>query len=58
MAEYVIYGPASGNKNVLKTQLAAKYAGVQYSQPPFTMGQTNKTPEFLAKNPNGKVRLL
>ena len=55
MAEFVLWGTAKGNKNVLKGELAAKYAGVQLSRPPFEMGKTNKTPEFLAKNPNGKV---
>jgi len=35
--------------------IAAKYVGVSIETPDFNMGVDNKTPEFLAKNPLGKV---
>ena len=50
-----LYGP-TGRSNRVKA--VAGWSGVQLEQPPFTMGVTNKTPEFLAKNPFGKVPLL
>jgi len=44
---------------VFKAQIAGKYAGVEVDTTPnFVMGETNKTPEFLALNPNGKVPTL
>lgn len=44
------------NKNTYKALIAAKYAGVQIDVPDtFEFGKTNKTPEFLKLNPNGKV---
>ena len=44
------------NKNTYKTLIAAKYAGASVNLASgFEMGKTNKTPEFLKMNPNGKV---
>lgn len=44
-----------------KVLIAAQYSGASLrvvSEPPeFVLGETNKTPEFLAKFPLGKVRL-
>lgn len=40
-----------------KVQLVAALCGVPTEMPPFTFGVTNKTPEFLAMNPLGKVRV-
>ena len=45
-----------GSARAGKALIAGEYAGVKLSCPPFTMGTTNKTPEFLAINPFGKVR--
>ena len=42
----------------LKTVIAAKYAGVDVALPHFELGKDNKTPEFLAKNPVGKIPVL
>ena len=43
-----------------KVLIAAQYSGVSVrvvSEPPeFVLGETNRTPEFLAKFPLGKVR--
>ena len=42
-----------------KALIAAQYAGVSVEVPqPFTMGVDDKSPEFLAKSPTGKVPLL
>ena len=38
--------------------IAAEYNGVNINVPEFAMGTENKTPEFLAMNPNGKVPTL
>ena len=47
-----------GNKNTFKSLIAAKYAGVELTIPEgFEFGKTNRTPEFLKQNPNGKVRI-
>jgi len=46
------------NKNAYKALIAAEMVGVPLEVPPFKMGQDNKTPEFLARNPHGKVPLL
>ncbi|XRB00537.1 elongation factor 1-gamma [Pycnococcus provasolii] len=46
-------------KNAAKSLVAAQLVGVKIELPPFQMGVTNKTPEFLAKkNPHGKVPVL
>jgi elongation factor 1-gamma len=48
-----------GNKNANKALIAAQYVGVDIEVPSdFQMGVTNKTPEFLKLNPNGKVPTL
>jgi Glutathione S-transferase, N-terminal domain len=45
------------NKNAYKALIAAQYVGVDLDVPSdFQMGVTNKTPEFLKLNPNGKVK--
>ncbi len=44
-----------GNKNAWKAQIAAEYVGVKLDVPAFEMGKTNKSPQFLKLNPNGKV---
>ena len=47
------------NFRACKVLIAAQYSGVEVkvvSEPPeFQLGVTNKTPEFLAKFPLGKV---
>lgn len=44
------------SKNAYKALIAAQYVGVDIEVPSgFQMGVTNKTPEFLKLNPNGKV---
>ena len=48
-----------GNKNANKALIAAQYVGVDIEVPSdFQMGVTNKSPEFLKLNPNGKVGAL
>ena len=47
-----------GNSNAFKALIAAEYNGLVIEQPEFEMGKDNKTPEFLAKNPHGKARVL
>ncbi|KAK9908313.1 hypothetical protein WJX75_005835 [Coccomyxa subellipsoidea] len=47
-----------GNKNAWKAQIAAEYVGVKLDIPAFEMGKTNKSPQFLKLNPNGKVPVL
>jgi len=54
---YVIYTYEAGT-NAAKSQIAALYGGITIDQAPFTWAVTNKTPEFLKKNPNGEVPLL
>lgn len=44
------------NKNAWKALIAAEYVGAKIEVPAFEMGKTNKSPEFLKLNPNGKVR--
>ncbi|CAL5228080.1 g11148 [Coccomyxa viridis] len=46
------------NKNAWKALIAAEYVGAKIEVPAFEMGKTNKTPEFLKLNPNGKVPTL
>lgn len=46
------------NPRVFKALIAAKYAGILIETPTFNFGVDNKTPEFLAKNPLGKVPVL
>ena len=43
------------NDRVHKVLIAAKYNGLTIEVPQFSMGIENKTPEYLAKFPMGKV---
>ncbi len=43
------------NKNAWKALIAAEYVGAKIEVLAFEMGKTNKTPEFLKLNFNGKV---
>eukprot|EP01111_Echinosteliopsis_oligospora_P019082 TRINITY_DN9044_c0_g1_i1.p1 TRINITY_DN9044_c0_g1~~TRINITY_DN9044_c0_g1_i1.p1 ORF type:complete len:247 (+),score=48.05 TRINITY_DN9044_c0_g1_i1:87-743(+) len=49
-----------GNRNMDKALIAAKFGkgDLKFETPPFAMMTDNKTPEFLAKNPVGKVPVL
>eukprot|EP01051_Picozoa_sp_SAG22_P001662 SAG22_NODE_68_length_22846_cov_32.458258_5_plen_146_part_00 len=48
-----------GNPRANKALIAAQYNGVEVKIPAdFVMGESNKTPEFLALNPLGKVPCL
>jgi len=47
-----------GNFRAFKALIAAQYNGVDVEVPEFKMMEDNQTPEFLAKNPLGKVPLL
>jgi elongation factor 1-gamma len=47
-----------GGARTLKLQVIANYAGVELEIPQFTMGESNKTPEFLKMNPMGRVPVL
>jgi len=47
------------NKNVFKALIAAEYSDVKVDLvKDFQMGVSNKTPEFLKKNPLGKISVL
>jgi len=46
------------NYRAWKALIAAEYNGVRIEVPEFNMGKDNKTPEFLAKAPLGKVPVL
>jgi hypothetical protein len=53
----VIHAPVGNKKNVFKALIAAEYVGVKIElTPSFEIGVTNKTPEFLAFSPLGKVQ--
>lgn len=47
-----------GNARAFKALIAAEYNGVTIEVPDFEWGVTNKSEEFLAKNPVGKVPVL
>jgi elongation factor 1-gamma len=47
-----------GNFRAFKALIAAEYNGVDVEVPEFKMMEDNKTPEFLAKSPLGKVPVL
>ena len=54
-----IFHAGKTNKNSYKTLIAAEYSGVKVELAPnFTMGVSNKTPEFLKMNPIGKVYIV
>jgi len=46
------------NPRVWKSLIAAEYVGIQIEYPPFNIGVDNKSKEFLAKFPVGKVPVL
>jgi elongation factor 1-gamma len=46
------------NSRAKKCLVVAKYVNVEVDFAVFTMGETNKTPDFLRMNPNGKVPVL
>jgi len=47
-----------GNPRAFKVLIAAEYHEIEIKIPPFEMGKDNKTKNFLAKNPLGKVPVL
>jgi glutathione S-transferase len=53
MEGFKLYGFGARAHKVLA---AANWAGVPIETLPFNMGVTNKTPEYLATCPTGKVR--
>jgi len=55
--KYIIRNYPNG-PNANKAVIAGKIGGIHIDWPEFKMGQDNKTPEFLHKNPLGKVPLL
>jgi glutathione S-transferase len=48
----------SGDRSARKAIVAARFAGVQLEVPAFQMGVDNRTPEFLALSPCGRVPVL
>ena len=46
----------AGNVHALQSLIAARYNGIEVEMPPFEMGKDNKTADFKAKSPMGKVR--
>jgi glutathione S-transferase len=48
----------AGNTHALQSLVIARYNGVEIAVPPFEMGKDNKTKDFLAKSPMGKVPVL
>eukprot|EP00164_Ancoracysta_twista_P002179 GFYU01002877.1.p1 GENE.GFYU01002877.1~~GFYU01002877.1.p1 ORF type:complete len:417 (-),score=165.15 GFYU01002877.1:139-1344(-) len=46
------------NPRAFKALIAAQYNGIEITLPKFEMGKTNKTAEFLKKNPLGKIPVL
>jgi len=57
MSNLTIYSYPN-NPKVWKAIIAGKYNGIEINYPPFNFGVDNKTPEFLKKNPLGKVPVL
>ena len=47
----------AGGFRAFKILIAAEYTGVEVEVPDFKVGEDNKKPEYLAKNPLGKVRV-
>jgi len=47
-----------GSTRTAKALIAAQYNGIEINQPKFEMGKDNKTAEFKAKSPMGKVPVL
>ena len=50
-----LYGPTSRSHRIAVT---AKYCSIRLEYVPVTMGETNKTEEYLKMNPFGKVPML
>ena len=50
-----LYGPTSRSHRIAVT---AKYCSIRLDYVPVTMGETNKTEEYLKMNPFGKVPML
>jgi len=48
----------AGNTHALQTLIIARYNGVEIAVPPFEMGVDNKTADFKAMSPMGKVPVL
>jgi elongation factor 1-gamma len=48
----------AGDFRALKALIAGKYNGIEIETPEFKMGEDNVKPEFIAKNPLGRVPLL
>ena len=48
----------AGNPHALQSLIIAQYNGVRIGMPAFDMGKDNKSAEFLAKSPLGKVPVL
>jgi len=46
------------NPRLYKALIVARYCGINVDVPAFNYGVDNKTPEFLSKNPTGKVPVL
>lgn len=46
------------NFRAYKILIAAEYSGAKITLPPFKLGETNQTAEFLKKFPLGKVFLI
>lgn len=57
MASWKIYSYPN-NPRVWKSLIAAEYVGVNIETPAFKIGTDNKSKEFMAKNPVGKVPVL
>lgn len=57
MSAYKLYTDA-GNFRAFKILIAAEYNNVDVEIPEFKVGQDNKTAEFLAKSPLGRVPVL
>jgi len=54
---YTLYSYPN-NYRAQKALIAAQYCGIDIQQPSFKLGEDNKTPEFQAKAPLGKVPVL
>jgi len=56
--KFVLYS-RNPHPNAAKVQIAAKFGGVEIEfAPGFEFGITNKTPEYLKKNPAGQIPVL
>jgi len=56
--KFTVYGKPP-NANINKIIVTGKFGGVEIDYfDGFEMGKTNKTPEYLKKNPNGQIPVL